>query len=110
MCVRADGPDPGSWTGAAGLVAAWRDFLSAWEGYRIGVEEYRELDAERVLVLTKRSGRGQTSGLEAGGMAAHGATVWHFSDGKVSRQVSYWDRDHAFTDLGLAPHAGGRRR
>src|ERR671910_847723 len=47
--VRADGPDPGSWTGVAGHATAWRDFLSAWEDYRIEVEGYRELDRGRVL-------------------------------------------------------------
>jgi hypothetical protein len=29
-----------------------RDFLSAWEEFRFEAEEYRELDDERVLVLT----------------------------------------------------------
>ena len=84
--VRADGPDPGSWTGAAGLSKGWRDFLSAWEGYRIEVEAYCELDRERVLVLTKRSGRGRTSGLDVGREAARGATVWQLRDGKMTRQ------------------------
>ena len=106
--VRADGPDPGSWTGAAGLATAWRDFLSAWEGYRIQVDAYRELDRERVLVLTKRSGRGKTSGLEVGPEAARGATVWHLRDGKVARQVTYWNRNRALADLGLTSEAGSR--
>ena len=100
--VRADGPDPGSWTGVGGLATAWTDFLSAWENYRIEVEAYRELGSDRVLVLTKRSGRGKTSGLDIGPEAAKGATVWHLSDGKVTRQVTYWDRDRALADLGLA--------
>ncbi len=49
--VIADGPTPGSWTGMAGLAQAWRPFLDAWENYRFEVEEYRELDGERVLAL-----------------------------------------------------------
>jgi ketosteroid isomerase-like protein len=105
--VRADGPDPGSWTGVAGLTTGWRDFLSAWEGYRIEVEAYHELDHERVLVLTKRSGRGKTSGLEVGREAARGATVWQLRDGKVTRQVTYWDRDRAHADLGLTSETEG---
>jgi hypothetical protein len=36
--MRADKPDPSSWTGAAGLATAWRDFVSAWEKHRIEVE------------------------------------------------------------------------
>jgi ketosteroid isomerase-like protein len=107
--VRADGPDPGSWTGVVGLATAWRDFLSAWEDYRIEVEAYRELGRDRVLVLTKRSGRGKTSGLDIGREAARGATVWHLRDGKVTRQVTYWDRDHALADLGLTAESGFTR-
>jgi hypothetical protein len=76
-CVRADGPDPGRWTGVAGLLDAWRDFLSAWDGYSIEVEEYRELDGERILALTQTSGRGQTSELSVGQIGAAGATAWH---------------------------------
>jgi ketosteroid isomerase-like protein len=100
-CVRADGPDPGTWTGVAGMVAAWREFMGAWEGYRIEVEEYRELDGERVLAFTRRSGRGQTSGLEIAQGSAKGATLWHVRDGRVTKQVTYWDRDHALADLYL---------
>jgi ketosteroid isomerase-like protein len=107
--VRADGPDPGSWTGVEGLATAWRDFLSAWEGYRIQVESCRALDDERVLVLTKRSGRGKTSGLEVGHEAGRGATVWHLRDGKVVRQVTYWDRDRALADLGLTSEVTPRK-
>jgi hypothetical protein len=33
------------------MAEGWRGFLGAWEGFRTEVEEYRELDGERVLVL-----------------------------------------------------------
>jgi ketosteroid isomerase-like protein len=48
--VIADGPDPGSWTGIAAMVEAWRDRFSAWDDPRFKVDAYRELDDERVLV------------------------------------------------------------
>jgi hypothetical protein len=51
-------PAPGSWTGLGGMAEGTREFLSAWEDYRAKVEEYRELDDERVLVLVRASGRG----------------------------------------------------
>jgi hypothetical protein len=58
---------PGSWTGVTAMVEAFRDRLGiTWEDVRIEADEYRELDAERVLVLDHRSGRGKTSRLEMG--------------------------------------------
>jgi ketosteroid isomerase-like protein len=80
-----------------------RDRLSLWEEYRVEAEEYRELDAERVLVLVHRSGRGKMSGLEIGQMRMQGAHVFHVRDGKVTRFVAYADRERALADLGLAP-------
>ena len=79
----------------------WRDYLSAWEDYRVEVEEYRELDGERVLVLIHRQGRGKTSGLELGQMQTKSAVLFHVRDGKVTRFVVYWDRDRALADFGL---------
>jgi ketosteroid isomerase-like protein len=99
--VIADGPSPGTWKGLAGMAEVWRDWLSTWKDWRTEVEEYREIDDERVLVLTRLSGRGKTSGMELDQMRAKGASVFHVRGGKVTRQVVYWDRDHALADLGL---------
>ncbi len=80
-----------------------RDWASAWEDLRVEVEKYRELDAERVLVLTRNSGRGKRSGIELSELRGRGATVLHIRDGKVTRFVQYFDRDRALADLGLTP-------
>jgi ketosteroid isomerase-like protein len=72
----------------------------------VEAQEYRELDDERVLVLSRYSGRGKTSGLELGQIGAKAATLFHIRDGKVTRFVGYWDRDRAFADLGLASDTG----
>ena len=101
--VSIDGPTPGSWTGRAGMAAGWRDFLSAWDEFRIKADGYRELDNERVLVLTRQGGRGKTSGLDLGRMRGKGgAALFHFCGGKVTRLVFYWERDRALADLGLS--------
>jgi ketosteroid isomerase-like protein len=107
--VFPDGPTPGSWTGVAGMVKAWREFLSAWEEVSVEVEEYRELDGERVLVLVQYRGRGKTSGLELGQMLTKTAGLFHVRGGKVTRVVLYWDRETVLADLGLAPEAESRR-
>jgi ketosteroid isomerase-like protein len=100
--VRADGTSPGSWTGLAGMTQAMRGDLSAWEDFRIEVDEYRELDGERVFVLVHFSGRGKTSGLDLRQKRSRAANVFHVRDGKVTRCVFYFDREHALADLGLA--------
>ena len=98
--VVADGPEPGSWTGVAGMAEAWRGLSSAAENLRVLAEEYRELDDQRVLVLLDATGRGKTSGIDLHRVRG-GATEFHLCDGKVTRCVVYWDRDRAFADFGL---------
>jgi ketosteroid isomerase-like protein len=100
--VVADGPAPARWSGRAGMVEGWRDFLSAWEDWRGEAEGYRELDAERVLVLIHGTGRGKASGVDARQMRAKGANVFHIEGGLVTRLVVYFDRDRALAALGLA--------
>jgi ketosteroid isomerase-like protein len=105
--IFADGPNPGRWTGVNAMVEASRDFLSAWDDVRTEVEEYRELDDERVLVLARYIGRGKTSGLKLEQMPAKVAAVYHVCDGRVARLVAYFDRGRALADLGLEPEGEG---
>ena len=70
------------------------------------VDEYRDLDEERVLVLDQPRGRGQTSGLDIG---QKGATLFHIRDGRAIKTVIAWDRERALADLSLAPEAGSQR-
>jgi ketosteroid isomerase-like protein len=109
--VIADGPSVGSWTGLAGMVEGWRDVLSAWDHFQAQVDEYRELDDERVLVLVHFSGRGKTSGLEASQWTTTkgGVNLFHVRGGKVTKLVIYFDRERALADLGLPSEAGSPR-
>jgi ketosteroid isomerase-like protein len=100
--VFADGPVPGSWRGLTGLAEAFRDFLSAWEGFRVVVDGCRQLDEERVLALTHAGGRGRTSGVELGQTPARLAHLFHVRGGKVTKLVVYFDRQRALADLGIA--------
>jgi ketosteroid isomerase-like protein len=94
----ADGPDPGS---RAGLAEAWRDRLSTYENLHVQIDDYSEVDGERVLVCFHGSGRGKRSGLELGQPARQAASLFQVRDGRVVRLVFYWDRDRALADLGL---------
>jgi ketosteroid isomerase-like protein len=105
--VFADGPEPGTWKGLSGMAKAHREWLGAWEDLRIVVDEYREVDDERVLVLVHLTGRGKTSGLEIGQVRAKGADLFRVWGGKVARLVLYMNRERALADLGLVPEAGG---
>jgi hypothetical protein len=106
----ADGPAPGRWSGVAGMIDAYREVMNAWEGYSAKVEEYRELDGERVLVLQRLSGRGKTSGIELGEIQPNAAGVFYVHDGKVSRITLYYDRERAFSDLGLTQESAAAER
>jgi ketosteroid isomerase-like protein len=97
----ADGLIATSSSGAATAETRWRDFRAAWEDLSFEVEESRELDNERVLVLVRRSGRGKRSGVALDEVQARGADLFHIRDGRVTKAIWYWDRDRALADLGL---------
>jgi ketosteroid isomerase-like protein len=101
-----DGLSPGSWKGVAGMEEATRDLFTAWEGIRFEVDGDHEVDAERVLVLTRIRARGKASGLEIGDMGGKGANLFYLRGGKVTKIAAYFDRDRAFADLGLTPEGG----
>jgi ketosteroid isomerase-like protein len=103
--VITGGPAPGSWIGLTAMTEAWREMLGAWEDYRTEVDEYRELDRDRVLVHF--SGHGKSSGFEARQFTTTkgGANLLNLRGGKVTRFVIYWDRERALADLGLGPEA-----
>lgn len=99
--VMAGGPDPGVWRGVEGMAEAFRGMLAAWTDWRVTADEYIELDGERVLVSYHFSARGRTSGLEAGKLHTHGATLFQLRARRVTRIVQYFSRDLAFAELGL---------
>ncbi len=99
--VIADLPTAGSSRGLAGAERVWGDFLDAWEGHRVAIEEYRLLEDGRVLTLGRFTAHGRASGMDLGELAPRGANVFTLRGGKVVRLVVYFDRGHALADLGL---------
>ncbi len=80
----------------------WREYISDFEEFHHVVDEYLELDDERVLVLQHFSGRGRTSGLDLEQVPSQGAAVlFHIRDGKVTRLVGYFERERALEAAGL---------
>jgi hypothetical protein len=107
--VIADGPSPGRWTGVDGMSEAFRENLIGWKDFRTEVDEYRELDGGRVLVLTRSTAQGKSGGLVVGQMRTRGAALYEVSAGRVRRLVYYWERGRALADVGLAPEGAGAR-
>jgi ketosteroid isomerase-like protein len=106
--VIAGGPEPGGWTGIAGMAQGVRGILSAWENFRSEAEEYREIDDEHVLVLTRLSGRGKTSGMELEQTQPKGADLFEIRGGKVTKVVTYWERERPLAEFGLASEETSR--
>lgn len=104
--VRADGPEPRSWTGLAGMAEGMREWLSAWQEFRAEAFECRDLDGESVLVRLRYSGRGKSSGLDVERLLTEVADLVHVQDGKVTKIVHYFDGWRALADVGLAPEGG----
>lgn len=100
----ADEPGSRVTRGVTAMSRTWREFLTAWDDYRVEACEFRELDEERVLVGLTAQGRGKASGLDIGASAGGrgSANVFHVRGGKVTRLFSYFDRERALDDLGLA--------
>jgi ketosteroid isomerase-like protein len=103
--VYPDGPSPGRWHGVAGMAEASRDWLRAWDDWRFEVDEIRELDDDRVLVLVSYGGRGRSSGLSVEQLGVKGAQLFHLRAGRVTRFVRWIDHQHALADLGLSSQA-----
>lgn len=99
--VDGDGPEGGRFRGLSEAARAWSKYLSAWENLVVRTETYREVGPDRVLVLFHNEGRGKTSGLQLEDVATRPACVLRIRDQWVTEIVTYFDRGHAFADLGL---------
>jgi ketosteroid isomerase-like protein len=100
--VQVDGPDPSRAEGVAEMAAAWRRRLGGGSVVGVEVEEYRDMDATRVLVLVRNKGVFEASGVDVEQLGgARTAAVFAVTDGRVTSLSLYWDRDRALADLGL---------
>lgn len=96
--------EPRTYTGLVGLAEAMRNLFSDIVDFRAEVDEYTEFDGgNRVLLLTRWSGRGRKSGVPVTRLCAE---VFEVHDGKVTKITNYTDRDRALADLGVTPDTG----
>jgi ketosteroid isomerase-like protein len=97
-----DGPDPQRWTGIAGMTEGWFTFQRSWESLDFEGVEFRELDAEHVLVSTRFTGRTRGSALDLSAVGTLQACLMEVREGRVARLLLYWHAEQALADLGLA--------
>jgi ketosteroid isomerase-like protein len=100
--VIEDGPEPGRWTGLAGMAEGWRTWIGAWENHHQRALEYHALGDERVLVLFRGYGRAKSSGLELSEISPHRAAgLFDIRDGRVTRFAVHLDGERAAAELGV---------
>ena len=107
-CSSSPGPTPASITVSTASAAAWRDFLSAWEDFRVAA---RWRGARAAQAFTRCScrlqARGKGSGVE---IDAEVANVVHMRDGQITRLEMFWDRAAAIAAAGRTRVADRLRR
>jgi len=81
------------------LVAAWQEWLSAWEIWLITPTEFVDVDEERVLVLMEVQARSKTHGVD---MSLEGANLLTIRGGRLVRLEMFLDQNEALEAAGLS--------
>ena len=88
----------GEWRGLDGLAENIRLWLSAWDDFRSTPEEFIEA-GDKVVVLSRETGTGKTSGIA---LDTDAADVWELRNGKVVDVCFYLKRADALEATGLS--------
>jgi len=87
----ADEPGGGTYYGVDGVTRAFRNWLTAWEDYRVEVEELSDHGAH-VLARTRHFMSGKGSGAVVEQTIFQ---VWTLRDGRIVRARMYYDEAEA---------------
>jgi ketosteroid isomerase-like protein len=96
------GPDGAEYHGIDGLTAAWRDFLSAWDDFRIETARVVRGKGDVYALLMRLQARGKGSGIDTDAQVAN---VVSMRDGRIARLEMFWDREAALRAAGAQAHA-----
>jgi ketosteroid isomerase-like protein len=88
----------GEWQGLDGLIENIRLWLSAWSDFRSQPERFIEA-GDKVVVLTRETGKGKASGIP---LDEEAADVWELRNGKVIGVCFYLKREDALEAAGLS--------
>ena len=89
-------PDPGTYRGYEGVEQFWAQWRAAVGQLRFTPEEMIDAD-DHVVVVARRSGRGEHSGLEVSDQVVQ---VFTFEGDKCVRVSEHYDRDEALREIG----------
>jgi uncharacterized protein len=85
--------------GHAGVLEAFGLWPEQWDDFRIEIERVAAHPGDHVVVVTRQSGRGKTSGVEVRGEFTFAFTV---RDGKIVEWRIFVDESQALA--GIVPH------
>jgi ketosteroid isomerase-like protein len=88
----------GALRGRAGIESYLRDVSDTREEYLVLSQDFRDIDQDQVLVLSRVEGRGAGSGRFDAAMGQ----IFDIRDGKISRVRTYLDHREALKAVGLA--------
>ena len=91
-------PEDEVYRGHDGLRRFFDQWLSVWETYVGGIDEFREL-GDRLLVLCWQSGEGGESGVPA---KMEFAQIFSFREGRIVHVDNFSDRNEALEAAGLS--------
>jgi ketosteroid isomerase-like protein len=91
-------PDPGTYRGHEGVEQFWAQWRAAVGQLRFTAEETIEA-GDHVVVVARRSGRGETSGLEVSDQVIQ---VFTFEGEKCVLVREYYDRAKALREIGAS--------
>ena len=90
--------DPGPMHGRDAVRAYTQDWLDMFDEFRSEAVELIDAGEDRVIAVTKISGRAKLSGVETD---LTYAALYTIRDGKVARGREYWTKDQALEAAGL---------
>jgi len=87
-----------SYRGPDGFVDGWREWLEAYDSYRVELEELTEGEDGRLLTLGRQTGTTRTGAVE---ISEPAAAVWRVRDGRLLEVEFHLDPDSARRAAGL---------
>jgi ketosteroid isomerase-like protein len=88
-------------SGTGGFTRVWEEWTSAFESFRIEIEELIPA-GEKVVSLVIINGTTKTGGVE---ISQPAAAVWTVRGGKLTRAEFHLDRERALRETGLDPQS-----